>query len=232
MAKSKFYVVWEGHKAGVYSSWDACQGQVSGYKDAKFKSYSSSEEAEKAFREGWKKHWGQGGSGAGKSWSGAGKSSGAAPGTSASSASRKKASAVEAKIDYDSISVDVGTHGNPGPIEYRGVDTETGETLFAKGPIAKGTNNLGEFLAIVHSLAYLKKLGSSKTVYSDSRTALKWVREKKVATSLVRDQSTAEVWQLVDRALAWLNSNSYPNKVLKWETKEWGEIKADYGRKS
>ena len=83
----------------------------------------------------------------------------------------------------------------------------------------------------MHSFAYLKKLGSNKTVYSDSRTALKWLRDKKVATTLVRDETTAEVWGLVDRALDWLHNNTYSNKVLKWETEVWGEIKADYGRK-
>lgn len=215
MAGSKYYVIWEGHKPGIYTNWAECQKHVSGYKDAKFKSYTSKQEAEKAYAEGWKKHWGKGSASGGsnkKNISTAGIGSGA-------------------EIDYDSISVDVGTHGNPGPIEYQGVDTRTGEVLFAKGPIAKGTNNLGEFLAIVHSLAYLKKLGSNKTVYSDSRTALKWLRDKKVATTLVRDETTAEVWDLVDRALDWLHNNTYSNKVLKWETEVWGEIKADYGRK-
>lgn len=215
MAGSKYYVIWEGHKPGIYTNWAECQKHVSGYKDAKFKSYTSKQEAEKAYAEGWKKHWGKG---------------------SASGGSNKKNTSTAgigsgAEIDYDSISVDVGTHGNPGPIEYQGVDTRTGEVLFAKGPISKGTNNLGEFLAIVHSLAYLKKLGSNKTVYSDSRTALKWLRDKKVATTLVRDETTAEVWDLVDRALDWLHNNTYSNKVLKWETEVWGEIKADYGRK-
>lgn len=212
MAGSKYYVIWEGHKPGIYTNWGECQKLVSGYKDAKFKSYTSKQEAQKAYAEGWKKHWGKGAASGGKLTSTSGK-------------------AISAEIDYDSISVDVGTHGNPGPIEYQGVDTRTGEVLFAKGPIAKGTNNLGEFLAIVHSLAYLKKLGSNKTVYSDSRTALKWLRDKKVATTLVRDETTAEAWNLVDRALDWLHNNTYSNKVLKWETEVWGEIKADYGRK-
>ncbi len=135
------------------------------------------------------------------------------------------------EIDYDSISVDVGTHGNPGPIEYRGVDTRTGKVLFSNESIGKGTNNLGEFLAIVHALAYLKEQGSGKTVYSDSLNALKWVREKKVSTTLVKDESTRQVWELVQRAEEWLRTHTYDNKVLKWQTKAWGEIKADYDRK-
>jgi ribonuclease HI len=90
---------------------------------------------------------------------------------------------------------------------------------------------MGEFLAIVHALAHLKKQGSSRTIYSDSRTAMKWVQQKQAASTLVRDESTKEIWELMDRAINWLQTNTYTNKILKWETKEWGEIKADYGRK-
>jgi len=209
MAKTKHYVVWVGRKPGVYDSWAECQKQINGFDEAKYKSYESKATADQAYREGWKKHWGSGKSGGAKT------AAAAAPG----------------KIDYDSISVDVGTQGNPGPVEYKGVDTRTGEVIFSVGPVKKGTNNLGEFLAIVHALAYLKKTGSAKTVYSDSVNALKWVKQKEVSSTLVRDESTREIWDLVDRAVRWLKTNEYPNKVLKWQTKEWGEIKADYGRK-
>lgn len=212
MAKSKFYVVWAGRNPGIYASWPECRKQIEKFEDARYKSYESRAEAEKAFKEGWKKHWGQG------------KPAKSAPrGPAAASASEE--------IDYDSISVDVGTRGNPGPVEYKGVDTRTGETLFAYGPIAKGTNNIGEFLAIVHALAYLQKTGSVKTVYSDSVNAIKWIKEKKVSTTLPRDESTEEIWRLIDRAESWLRTNPYPNKIKKWQTKQWGEIKADYGRK-
>ncbi|MCG7408736.1 ribonuclease H family protein [Paenibacillus sp. ACRRX] len=213
MTAQKYYVVWAGNQPGIYTSWPECKSQVDNYKDAKYKSYPSKAEAEKAYREGWTKHWGKKAAGGSKQ------------------VQTKTAAAVQTEIDYDSISVDVGTKGNPGPIEYRGVHTQTGEVLFARGPIPNGTNNLGEFLAIVHSLAYLKQKGSTQTVYSDSRTALKWVREKKVATTLERNESTREVWDLVDRAVQWLQKNTYDNKLLKWETQVWGEIKADYGRK-
>lgn len=220
MAKSKYYVVWEGKQPGVYASWAECKAQTDHYTGAKYKSYESKAEAEAAFKGGWKGRWGQ------SSASGAG-ASGKSPRSGVKSAS----AADPGEIDYDSISVDVGTRGNPGPVEYKGVDTQTGDVIFSCGPIAKGTNNLGEFLAIVHALALLKKQGSSKTVYSDSANALKWVKQKKVATTLPRDASTQEIWTLVDRAERWLQLNTYDNKVLKWQTKDWGEIKADYGRK-
>ncbi|MBJ6360946.1 ribonuclease H [Paenibacillus sp. GCM10012307] len=225
MSKSKFYVVWEGKKPGVYTSWPECQKQVAGTKGAKYKSYESKAAADKAFREGWTRHWGQGGQ--------AGVASADTTGKSRTAASKRKSDGITSaqEIDYDSISVDVGTHGNPGPVEYRGVDTRTGQLLFSNENIGKGTNNLGEFLAIVHGLGYLKQQGSSKTVYSDSLNALKWVREKKVSTTLVKDASTRQIWELIERAESWLRNNTYDNKVLKWQTKQWGEIKADYDRK-
>ncbi|MNV28651.1 Ribonuclease H [compost metagenome] len=217
MAGQKYYVVWEGRKPGIYSTWADCKKQTDQFTGAKYKSYESKAAAEEAFRAGWKGNWG---------------SSAAAKGSTGGSRTKAAASSGEtSSIDYDSISVDVGTRGNPGPVEYKGVDTRTGETIFSCGPINKGTNNLGEFLAIVHALALLQKEGSTRTVYSDSVNAIKWVREKKVSTTLPRDQSTLEIWGMVDRAVNWLHTHSYSNKVLKWQTREWGEIKADYGRK-
>ncbi|MEK3878827.1 ribonuclease H [Paenibacillus sp. FSL M7-0420] len=221
MAKQKYYVVWEGKQPGVYNTWAECQAQTDHYTGAKYKSYESKAAAETAFKAGWKGNWGTGAAASGTS------------GTSKSGKSWSRSAGVETseEIDYDSISVDVGTRGNPGPVEYKGVDTQTGDVIFSCGSIRKGTNNLGEFLAIVHALAHLKQEGSSKTVYSDSVNAMKWVKQKKVATTLPRDASTEEIWQLIDRAESWLRSHTYDNKVLKWQTKSWGEIKADYGRK-
>jgi len=214
VAKQKVYVVWAGHKPGIYSTWAECQEQTNHYTDAKYKSFGSRAEAEQAYQDGWRQHWGQ---------------------KSADKPVREKPASIGLEIieeiDWDSISVDVGCSGNPGIVEYKGVNTQTGEILFYHGPIAKGTNNIGEFIAIVHGLAYLKQKGSKQTVYTDSRTALSWLRKKSISSSLVRDDSTKEIWQLADRAIRWLESNTYDNKVLKWQTEVWGEIKADFGRK-
>lgn len=136
------------------------------------------------------------------------------------------------EIDYNSISVDVGCRGgNPGLIEYRGVDTQTGEVIFCREPIGRGTNNLGEFLAIVHGLAWLKKRGDKRALYSDSMNALRWLKAKRVTTNLPRNEETAKVWSLVEEAVRWLHTNEYDTEVMYWETESWGEIKADYGRK-
>ncbi|TBL71257.1 ribonuclease H [Paenibacillus thalictri] len=228
MAKSKYYVVWVGKQPGVYTTWAECQAQTNGYPQAKFKAFESEAEAKAAYAKGWKATF----AAASKAQSAASGGGSKTAGSYGAGRTRSSQAGSEPEeVDYDSISVDVGCSGNPGIVEYKGVSTRTGEVIFFHEPIPKGTNNMGEFLAIVHALAYLKKKGSSMTVYSDSRTALSWVRNKAVASNLVRDASTEQIWTLVDRAVQWLKSNSYPNKVLKWETKKWGEIKADYGRK-
>ena len=140
------------------------------------------------------------------------------------------------KIPYgkpigDSISVDAACSGNPGTMEYRGVDTLSGAELFRQGPFKHATVNIGEFLAIVHGLAYLAERNQDFPVYTDSRTAMKWVRDKKIKTSLKRKAVNEKLFKLVDRAIFWLENNEYSNKIIKWETAAWGEIPADFGRK-
>ncbi len=206
VAKKKYYVVWKGRKPGIFTSWAECETQVKGFTGARFKSFPTKEEAEAAFI------------------------GGKSPSDSNIKSKTVKPELNE-EVDWDSISVDVGCRGNPGIVEYKGVDTKTGEVLFAHDEIHIGTNNMGEFLAIVHGLAYLKEQGSSKTIYSDSMTAIKWVKQKQAKSTLERNEKTAYIWSLMDRAEKWLQTNSYKNKVTKWHTEKWGEIKADYGRK-
>ena len=134
------------------------------------------------------------------------------------------------EVEADAIDVDAACSGNPGPMEYRGVDLRTGQELFHFGPI-QGTNNIGEFLAIVHALALQKKEGATRTIYSDSRTAIIWVSKKHCKTTLPRTPENAYLYNVIARAEQWLRVNSYPNKLLKWETERWGEVPADFGRK-
>ena len=59
MAKQKYYVVWVGKTPGVYRNWTECQQQIHQVADAKYKSFDSETEADKAYKNGWKKYWGQ-----------------------------------------------------------------------------------------------------------------------------------------------------------------------------
>lgn len=208
-AKQKYYVVWQGYKPGIYSSWPACQAQIDGFPGARYKSFESKAEAEAAFSKGPSQS-------SGKSASSPRKASGAPPS--------------RATIIWDSIAVDAACSGNPGIMEYQGVKTQGGEQLFHQ-KFDLGTNNIGEFLAIVHGLAMLKKEGRTIPIYSDSATALKWVRDKKARTKLEHTPKTAYLYEVIERAEAWLKKNTYTNQLLKWETSAWGEIPADFGRK-
>lgn len=207
MAKQKYYVIWKGKNPGIYLSWDEAKQQIHGVEGAMYKSFPTMTEAEMAFA---KNPW---------------------------ASINKSVKAVKTKtsitgIDYNSICVDAACSGNPGDLEYRGVSTSSEKEIFRVGPLSFGTNNIGEFLGIVHGLAYLDKLGRYDIIiYTDSATAISWIKNKKIKTTLVRSSINEPLWELVDRAYDWLDKNPVKNKILKWETKLWGEIKADFGRK-
>ncbi|MBK7409025.1 MAG: viroplasmin family protein [Saprospirales bacterium] len=205
--KKKYYVVWEGLTPGIYGSWPAAQAQVKGYPGARYQAFATEAEARQAFHQG------------------------APVRTAVPKGVPKPTSLPEnAPIVWESICVDAACSGNPGKMEYRGVDTRTGYQFFHQA-FPLGTNNIGEFLAIVHGLAMLQKKGSQIPVYSDSRNAIKWVRAGKCKTTLVRNAKTASLFSVIERAETWLAQHTFSNPLLKWETEEWGEIPADFGRK-
>ena len=243
MSKSrqpKYYVVWRGTQPGVYPTWEECQRQVKGFAGAAFKSYPTADEAARALAAGppaWTTRR-TGGKGDATTDTAGGR-------RPTPNARRKKAGPLPPNPpDYrtdtvlplppsvraDAWAVDDACAGNPGRMEYRGVCLRTGQEVFHFGPVY-GTNNIGEFLAIVHALALLKQQGLPLAVYSDSRNALLWVRKKKCKTSLARTARTEALFQLIDRAEKWLHENTYDTPLLKWETQLWGEVPADFGRK-
>ncbi|MET3124994.1 ribonuclease HI [Arcicella rosea] len=209
--KPKFYVVWKGRKTGVFETWAEAEEQVKGFETAQYKSFESRKEADDAFK--------------GNYWQSVQKTQSNATGKSSKSA------ALVGKPLQESISVDAACAGNPGKLEYQGVETATKRVLFSMGPFPEGTVNIGEFLAIVHGLAFLQKHNSTLPIYSDSKTAISWIKNKAVKTKLERNAKNEELFQLVDRGILWLQNNKYSNKILKWETEFWGENPADYGRK-
>lgn len=209
--KKKYYVVWQGNTPGIYDSWTTCQQQIKGYPNAKFKSFPSRAAAEAAYHGNFSDHIDYSGRGA----------------------KAKPVISEEARqsIVWDSISVDAACSGNPGKMEYQGVDTKSEMQLFHQG-FPLGTNNIGEFLAIVHALAMFKKQGKDTPIYSDSKIAMGWVKKGKAKTKLKRTPQTALLYTVIGRAEKWLAENTdWKNPLLKWETKSWGEIPADFGRK-
>ncbi|CAL2058150.1 ribonuclease H family protein [Tenacibaculum sp. 190524A05c] len=209
--KKKYYVVWKGKKPGIYNSWDKCKEQINGFEGAQYKSFASESEAKLAFKKTFNDYKG---------------------------VNTKKATLTKdelAKIGkpiLESLSVDSACAGNPGIMEYRGVDTKTKKQIFIQGPFKEGTNNIGEFLAIVHGLAFLKnKKAFNYPIYTDSKIAMSWVKKKQCRTNITFTKDNKELLKLIKRAEVWLKENTYSNPILKWETKAWGEIPADFGRK-
>lgn len=135
------------------------------------------------------------------------------------------------EVRAEAWAVDAACSGNPGPMEYRAIDLQTGAEVFRYGPI-HSTNNIGEFLAIVHALALMEQRGiTDKVVYSDSYNAILWVNKQQCKTKLARNEQTLRLFQIIARAEVWLRSHPTHNAVVKWETAKWGEIPADFGRK-
>ncbi|MDP2995352.1 MAG: ribonuclease H family protein [Anaerolineales bacterium] len=213
--KPKFYVVWKGRRTGVFSSWEACAAQVQGVTGAQYKSFTSRAAAEQALRGKYAAHVGK-------------------PVSSGDWLFAPNPPVAE------SVVVDAACSGSPGRLEYRGVDLRSGKEVFRQGPYENGTNNVGEFLAIVHALALLEEQGSAlpragtgttTPVYSDSETAIAWVKAKQCNTELAADETNAPLFELINRAEDWLAEHKTASPILKWDTKAWGEIPADFNRK-
>ncbi len=213
MAKRKWYVVWEGTEPGICDTWEECRLRVNGYPHARFKAFDTREEAIVAFRNN---------------------------GEDDAAVIRAIANAPTTAVNYaaipeiypGSVAVDGACSGNPGLMEYRGVDVFSGKELFHQGPYPDGTNNVAEFLAIVHALAWLNNQGKTMTaIYSDSRNAILWVKRKHCNTRLPHTPRNEKLHQIIARAEHWLQTHEYRNFVIKWQTDKWGECPADFGRK-
>jgi ribonuclease HI len=207
VAKQKYYVVWKGRKTGIFTSWAECEKQVKGFVGAQYKAFDSNKEAEAAFLAKYDHYKGK-------------------------PSSHGKWKTASTQPILPSICVDAACNGSPGKLEYRGVITDTSEQIFRTGPYEQGTNNVGEFLAIVHALTWQFKHNSHVPIYSDSENAITWVMTGICKTKLKHTPKNALLFALIHSAENWLAENELPeDKIMKWETKLWGENPADFGRK-
>ncbi len=210
-ASPKYYVVWIGLNPGIYDSWEGCKNQVEGWKGAVYKGFTTREEAEEAYSSPPELFFER-------------------KNPQNVERPKKKPNELPAEIIRQAFAVDAACSGNPGQMEYRGVYLGDMEEKFHFGPVF-GTNNIGEFLAIVHALALLKQNGLDWPIYSDSRNAILWIRQKRCKTKLECDERTAVLFETIRRAERWLETNKYSNRIIKWDTDRLGEIPADFGRK-
>lgn len=219
----KYYVVFRGFNPGVYDTWEEVQEQTNGFPGALFKSYASSEEAAEAYR----------------SYAGSDDIEDLARilfkknDSSEVSASNPATPSPfqNPEIDWNAWAVDASCLGNPGKMEYRGVEVSTGKIIFRQGPFEDATNNIGEYLALVHAMALIMQRGEVRNIYSDSATAIAWWKKRKINTKLQPTEKNKKIFELLARASVWVNTHTFPGKVMKWQTDRWGEIPADFGRK-
>lgn len=204
--KQKYYVVWKGLNPGIYHSWSECQLQIKGYPGAEYKAFPSLSEAREAFNQP-SLIFPQ------------------APGPS-------KAMQFSGPEDSEYLVVDAACSGNPGEMEYQGIEFPSGRQVFHQGPYPQGTNNIGEYLAIIHALAWCHQRGlHQKVIYSDSKVAMGWVLKKQPKTTLIKNARTIDLLELMERGTNWLKTHHYSNPLKLWETEKWGENPADFGRK-
>lgn len=222
----KYYAVFRGRVPGIYDNIEDVLEQVDGFEGASFKGFDAPDIAATAFRNG-----------------------GFTPGQPATALRREREelgglltkanNSGTPPADYFSIpeidlhgwAVDASCLGNPGIMEYRGVELMSGNEIFRIGPFRDATNNIGEFLAIIHAWALMEKKGIQVPVYSDSMTGISWVKKKHIKTQLTETAANRPVFDMMRRGLQWLNTHSFRTPLYKWHTKLWGEIPADFNRK-
>lgn len=200
--KAAYYVVWSGKTPGIYDTWEDCEAQVKGVHGAKYKGFASRPEAEQAFASSPENY-----------------------------IIRKPKAEKEETPILPALAVDAACSGNPGVMEFRGVIADTGTEVFHRGPFNGGTNNIGEFLAIVLGLAYLKQNNLPWALYTDSRTALSWLKKGHADTKIEWNAQNQDLFFMLRKAEMWLHDNTWTTPIYKWDTKSWGEIPADFGRK-
>ncbi len=212
--KAAYYVVWSGKTPGIFDTWEDCEAQVKGVQGTKYKGFASRTEAEQAFASSPENY--------------------IIRKPKAEKEENGQLSNVKSPISnpiLPALAVDAACSGNPGVMEFRGVIVDTGTEVFRRGPFNGGTNNIGEFLAIVLGLAYLKQNNLPWALYTDSRTALSWLKKGHADTKIEWNAQNQDLFFMLRKAEMWLHDNTWTTPIYKWDTKSWGEIPADFGRK-
>jgi ribonuclease HI len=205
MSKNKFYVVWNGREQRIFESREECKKQIDGFAGAKYKSFTTYEQALLAFQSS----------------------------PSNTNVVNPIIEKIQNNFPPNSIAVDAAVNMTNGIMEYRGIHLSSMQLIFHVGPLDYGlkSNNIAEFLAIVHGLQWLWQYDINAPVYSDSYTAITWVKNNKINSKVIENYPVPQIIDRVETALKWLKEYPKHAEVRKWNTQEWGEIPADFNRK-
>ena len=207
-SKNKFYVIWKWKNIWIFNSWEECKKNVIWFSDAKYKSFSHKKDAEIALKEWWEKYY--------------------------KDKDKKHSVINDFDIPYFSngIAVDAACSGNPWEMEYRWIELKTWIEIFHESFMI-WTNNIWEFLAIVHWLKYL--WNDNRVVYSDSKIAISRVNQWKCKTLLNSKKNLkydfSELFIAIESAESRIKENGIKHNILKWDTEKRWEIPADFWRK-
>ncbi len=211
----KYYVVLKGRQTGIFTSRDECKRQVDGFLWAIYKSFSTQQAAEFAWKA--QNFW--------QKWQ---------------STADYLRTVMGPEFDT-AICTDAACPFNPGPVEYRGVRISTGDELFFYGPYQWWSVNIAEFLAIVEGIKIIENddviypsLPWPYTLYSDSKIALSRVKKWKINTQITKNSTNALLFKKVEQAEEWLHRNKQRSEFIilkKRPTSQRGQIPADFGRK-
>lgn len=134
----------------------------------------------------------------------------------------------EQQVNYPTagIATDCAHSTKHGLTQFRGIDLKTGEQIFFED-IGNKTVNIGEFLGVVTAIKYiLENDYSPRIIYTDSITAIAWVRDKKTASK--------KKYPALKKAEIFLKAMSEEIdkiEILHWDNNKLGEIPADFGHK-
>lgn len=200
---SKYYVIFNTENRGIYDTWGECQEKTKGVSGVKFKSFKNRSLAETALNENL-----------------------------IESKENEKIKDLFPKIGF---ATDGACNVKKRIGQYQIYDLEKNKMIFTSKEFENTTNNQMEFLALMHALILcedLKVLEDIKydnyPIYTDSITAISWLKNNKLNSNIDYDSI---VGKEIKKMLNWLKNNQYNNKIIKWETKNLGEIPADFGRK-
>lgn len=193
---SKYYVVWRGHSPGIYENWNACKAQVKGFKYSYYRVFPTFKSANEAF------------------------------GLSLTEFKRRQ-QFKENTFNLRPNSIVVSSKYEEKNMETVFTAFKVGdppEILFRTAICGKSTHNIVQFLALAASIKYCYENGLKSPIYSDNPVALKWIRDRKINSQVIRSDRNQEVFDLVDEAIYWLNCNSYNNQLIEWDVEKHGYL--------
>lgn len=125
-----------------------------------------------------------------------------------------------------------GNSASNGIAEYRIVGDDKVTEIYRSRKF-RGTNNIAEYLALCHAILLMNRDFPNEkfTIWSDSVTAIAWLRDEPKSAMTLNDDTAWTINQVWKAHKSIKNSHNMNCRVEKWDTKTRGEIPADFGNK-